>query len=56
MIMATNEAITGEPETIRLTEDDISGAKLTGPMDSHTMALLYQNLSLIVEVMMTYND
>ena len=42
VIMATNEAITGrnEPETIRLTEDDIPGAKLTGPMDSHTMVEL----------------
>ena len=40
--MATNEAITGgnKPETIRLTEDDIPGAKLTGPIDSHTMAEL----------------
>ena len=42
MIMASNEGITSrnEPETIRLTEADIPGAKLTGPMDGHTIAEL----------------
>ena len=40
--MAINEEITSgnEPETICLTEDDIPGAKLTGPMDRNTMAEL----------------
>ena len=40
--MASNKETTSrnEPETIRLTEADIPGAKLTGPMDSHTMAEL----------------
>ena len=42
MIMDSNEGITSrnEPETIRLTEADIPGAKLTGPMDGHTIAEL----------------
>ena len=42
VIMASNEGITirNEPEAIQLTEADIPGAKLTGPMDSHTMAEL----------------
>ena len=40
--MAGNEEVTSrnEPETIRLTEGDIPGAKLTGPMDCYTMAEL----------------
>ena len=42
VILASNEETTSrnEPETIRLTKADIPGVKLTGLMDSHTMAEL----------------
>ena len=42
MIMACDEEITSRNNVkiVRLTKDDNPGAKLTGPMDSHTMAEL----------------